>query len=129
MAPVEPVHQLPSAADETAQLDDCQLAEARRYGRLQLACSLADKAIDLVYLALMALVFSVPLDRWLAGFVGRPTLRLAALMVIVFGLHLAVSFPLSFYSGYVLEHRFGLSRQSPGRWLRRFAGMNALALS
>ena len=31
------------------------------------------------------------------------------LFLIVFAGHVAVSFPLSFYSGHVLEHRFGLS--------------------
>ena len=39
-------------------------------------------------------------------------LRLLALFGIVIGLHILVSLPLSFYSGYVVEHQFGLSNQS-----------------
>src|SRR5262245_5530451 len=117
-----------SAADETAALSGSQLAEAQQYGRLQLICSLLDKGIDLVYLGIMAFLFAVPLDRWLAGHISSMTLRLVALMLISFGLHLAVSLPLSIYSGHSLEQRFGMSRQSFGRWLWRFAGMNVLGL-
>ena len=41
-------------------------------------------------------------------------MRLMALYGITVGLHLLISLPLSFYSGYVVEHRFGLSRLSLG---------------
>ena len=44
-----------------------QLAEAKRYGRLSLACDLADKVLDVVFLSAMGLVFAVPLDAVLAG--------------------------------------------------------------
>jgi STE24 endopeptidase len=39
-------------------------------------------------------------------------------MVIVGAILQAIDWPLSFYSGYVLEHRFGLSRQSFAGWIR-----------
>jgi STE24 endopeptidase len=112
------------AAEMTAE----QLAEARQYGRRSLYCDLADKALDVGYLGLMAFVFAVPLDRWLAGFIARDTPRLVALFVIVTGLHMAISFPLSFYAGHALEHRFALSRLSLAGWLWRYAKRNLLAL-
>jgi STE24 endopeptidase len=34
--------------------------------------------------------------------------------------HYAISFPLSLYSGFLLEHQYKLSRQSFWRWLRRY---------
>jgi STE24 endopeptidase len=46
----------------------------------------------------------------------------------VFGLHVLVSLPLSFYSGYVIEHRFGLSNQSPRRWVRNWLLSNSFGL-
>jgi STE24 endopeptidase len=55
-------------------------------------------------------------------------MRLLALFAIVIGLHILVSLPLSFYSGYVVEHHFGLSNQSPRRWLRNWALGNVLAI-
>jgi STE24 endopeptidase len=105
-----------------------QLAEAREYGRVSLYCDLADKAIDVGFLAIAAFVLAVPLDRWLVGFIPGETLRLAAIFAIVSALHMAISFPLSVYAGHVLEHRFGLSKLSFGGWLSRYAKRNGLAL-
>ena len=35
-----------------------ELAEARRYGRWELACTLADKAVDVAYLAVAAFLLA-----------------------------------------------------------------------
>lgn len=118
----------PTAETTAGEMTPEQLAEAKRYGRLELICDLADKAIDLVYLAVMASVFARPLDAWLTESIPRAGLRLAAMFAIVMLLHMAISFPLSLYSGFTLEHRFGLSRQTFGRWLWRYAKRNLLVL-
>ena len=127
----------PEDTELAAPLDDAELspeelAEAKRYGRLDLVCTLVDKAIDLVFVAVMALVLARPIDAWL----GRSALlhdwwplRLAALLAIMMALHVAVSFPLSYYSGYVLEHRFKLSKLSFLRWLWRYAKRLGLAVA
>jgi STE24 endopeptidase len=90
-------------------------------------------ALDLVFLAVMAFVFARPIDAWLAGFEpldgDQSYLRLLALYFVVIGLHILVSLPLSFYSGYVVEHQFGLSNQTLRRWLRNWALSNTLAVS
>jgi STE24 endopeptidase len=111
-------------------MNDAELAEAKRYGRLELACSLADKAIDIAYLAVAAFWLARPLDDWLQTWPllsANWTLRLTALFLAVLALHVAVSFPLAFYSGHVIEHRFKLSTQTFGRWLWRYAKRNLLA--
>jgi STE24 endopeptidase len=118
-----------SATKSSAEMTPAQLDEAKRYGRLELICDLADKALDLAYLAVAAFVFARPLDNWLTEFIPRAGLRLAAMFAIVTGLHIVISFPLSLYSGFVLEHRFGLSRQTLGRWLWRYAKRNLLVLA
>jgi STE24 endopeptidase len=116
-------------SDSGADMTPEQLAEARRYGRIELICDLADKALDLAYLAVATIFLARPLDDWLAGFLPRAGLRLAVMFAIVTGLHVLLSFPLSLYSGFVLEHRFGLSRQTLGRWLWRYAKRNLLVLA
>jgi len=113
------------AADE---LSPAELKKARHYGRLNLICDLADKALDVAFLAVMALVVARPLDAWLAGYIAGHTARLAALVLVVMLAHYAISFPLSFYAGFVLEHRFGLSHQSLRRWFSRYAKMAALTV-
>jgi STE24 endopeptidase len=121
--------------DVTSEIDDMtpsQRHEAKRYGRISLTLALADIAIDLAYLGLMAFVFAGPIDAWLAGFAPlageQNMLRLFALFGVVIGLHILVSLPLSFYSGFVVEHQFGLSNQSLRRWLRNWLLGNGLAI-
>ncbi len=107
-----------------------ELAEAKRYGRIELGCMLADKALDVAYLSVAAFLLARPIDSWLQSYPlleANWTLRLTALFVIVTLLHVAVSFPLSFYSGHVLEHQFQLSTQTFGGWLWRYAKRNLLA--
>jgi STE24 endopeptidase len=107
-------------------------AEARRYGRIHLVLTLLDMAVDVTYLGLMAFILGPRVDAWLAtldALAGeRSMLRLVALFGIVFGLHVLVSLPLSFYSGYIVEHQFGLSNQSLRRWLRNWSLGNLLAV-
>jgi STE24 endopeptidase len=120
------------AAESADSVTPQEQTEARRYGRIHLALTLVDMAVDVVYLGLMAFVFARPIDAWLASFEPlageRPMLRLLALYGIVMGLHILVSLPLSFYSGYIVEHQFGLSHQSLRRWMRNWTLSNVLTI-
>ncbi len=118
-----------TSAGAVAEMTPAELAEAKRYGHLQLVADLADKALDLVVLGGMAFFAAVPLDAWLAQRLPWPTLRLMAILLAVTAVHLGVSFGLSYYSGFVLEHRFALSHQTFGRWLWRYAKRNLLAVA
>jgi STE24 endopeptidase len=117
---------------DTAGMTLGELAEAKHYGRLELICSLADKAIDVAYLAVAAFVLAQPVDEWLKGF-SLPdryaSFRLMALFLLMTAGHIAVSFPLSFYSGHVLEHQFSLSTQTLAGWLWRYAKRNLLGMA
>jgi STE24 endopeptidase len=124
--------EIPLLADAPQEQTPEQRAEAKRYSHISLACTIADMAIDLIYLGLMAFVFARPIDSWLATFPAlageKSMLRLVALFGVVMLLHILVSLPLSFYSHYVVEHQFGLSNQSLRRWLRNWALSNALTI-
>jgi STE24 endopeptidase len=124
--------QISSSADETAGLTPDEQREARQYGRVSLALTLADMALDVTYLGVMAFVFARPIDAWLASYQSpveaQSYLRLLALFGVVIGLHILVSLPLSFYSGYVVEHQFGLSKQTLRRWFRNWSLSNTLAI-
>jgi STE24 endopeptidase len=117
--------------NQRAGMSESELAEAKRYGRSDLACSLADKVIDLVFLAIIAFVFARPLDDWLRGFTILDrvwSLRLVALSLTVTAIHVCVSFPLTYYSGFVLEHRFSLSTQTFAAWLWRYVKRLSLSV-
>jgi STE24 endopeptidase len=110
-------------------MSPAQLAEAKRYGNQKLFVALVEKGIDLAAVVVFALVLARPLDAWLAACVSGMTLRLLAFYGIMSLAMALASWPLDFYSGFVLEHRFGLSRQTLGRWLWREAKESLLGLS
>lgn len=121
-----------TSATAAGELSPAERAEAQRYGRISLRLTLVDMAIDFIYLEVMAFVFARPLDAWLAGFAplaGEKSLvRLLALFGVVMGIHLLVSLPLSFYSGFVVEHQFKLSNQSVRRWITSWLKKTAFAV-
>lgn len=121
---------LPSTATDPDVMDEGQLNEAREYNRRELKCDLLDRAIDLTFLAIFAFIFARPLDTWLQSFdwLQSRSLRLVVLYVLITLLHMAVSFPLSLYSGHILEHRYQLSRQSFAGWLWRYTKRNLITL-
>lgn len=128
--PVEPPNEPDSARDDAEPMTPEELAEAKRYGRCNLAGTLVDKFVDLAFMVVVALGLAQPLDAWLSGWPlldASRSLRLVALLAIVFGLNVLISLPLSFYSGHVLEHRFRLSNQTFLAWLWRYAKRAALA--
>ncbi len=108
-----------------------QQAEAKAYGRQQLHCTIADTILDLAYLAFFAFFFALALDRWLLTDLGVENrwLRLAVYFLAMSAGQFALSLPLSWYSGYSLEHRYGLSRQSPARWFGRLLLQQLLAVA
>ncbi len=119
----------PCERSASEEMSPEQLAEAKQYGQKSLLVGLADKALDIAFLAVMAFLLAVPLDVWLSGLTESYTLRLTGMFAATTLAHTVLSFPLSLYGGYTLEHRYGLSRQTFIRWLLRYFKRNGLALA
>ncbi|MDO4576115.1 MAG: M48 family metallopeptidase [Planctomycetia bacterium] len=101
-----------------------QLREIREYEGIGFRCLLLDRLIDGVYLGAMAFFLAGPLDGVLQSFGGiflNAYFRAALFLTVVLAGHVCVSFPLSFYSGYVVEKKYGLSPLSVRGWIRRYA--------
>jgi STE24 endopeptidase len=105
------------------------LHEAKQYGREQLRCTLAGLLLDLVLLLLITFWLAQPVDAWLSGTLGLANrwLRLAVFFLLLVLGNLMASFPLSWYGGFVLEHKYKLSRQTLARWLGRYGLQHLLA--
>jgi len=105
--------------------------EMKAYGRQKLICHLVDTALDVATLAVIAFVLAKPLDRWLESLTAFRVVwvRLGALFIVIALAQYVVSFPLSLYAGYLLEHKFGLSRQTLFRWFRRDLLKSGLTLA
>jgi len=76
---------------------------------------------SLNFLFLLVLVLtglSRQIKEWLL-FLSEDLLRISALYFSVFAVSaFLLSFPMEYYEGFVLEHRYGLSRQALGAWLK-----------
>jgi STE24 endopeptidase len=78
--------------------------------------------IDTVYSIALLLVFlgsgfSLFLEDFLKSF-GLPSyLSIAAYLLVILFCYYLLNFPLNFYASFVLEHKFNLSKQSPGAWV------------
>jgi STE24 endopeptidase len=107
-----------------AELDPARQVEARRYARQRRRLSLVNLAISAFLIGVLLLS---GLNFWLrdalAPLAGawEPVAGWQPLLVALYFLALAlavtiIDLPLSYYSGYVLPHRYGLSTQSRAGW-------------
>lgn len=92
-------------------------AEVKRYNRLKLLSGLAVILSTLAFLIVMSFWGGQALDAQVRRITGdNRWLRLAALgFVYAAGMEI-LGLPFSFWSGYILEHRYQLSNQSLGGW-------------
>jgi STE24 endopeptidase len=92
--------------------------EIKRYQRQKIAIAFTGTVLGLLALAILGFGVGPGLGRLFTEWFGtNDLLRLLAAAVANGVVMEAISLPLSFYSGYVLEHRYQLSNQSLTGWL------------
>jgi STE24 endopeptidase len=93
-------------------------ARAKKYAAIKLSFSLTETAVSFVLMLGIVLTgFSGTLERWAHGFSSSPYGALLIFLASIGVLSGVISFPLSFYSGFILERRYDLSNQSIFQWL------------
>ncbi len=102
----------------TLELDPQRQEQAKRYARIQRRLMLVDLALGALYLfAWLLSGWSEMLRDALQNRLGNEWLVVAAYGIIFGGLYALFNLPLSYYEGFVLPHRFGLSHQSLKGWI------------
>ncbi|HSF81290.1 MAG TPA: M48 family metallopeptidase [Anaerolineales bacterium] len=92
--------------------------QARLYARIQRRLMLLGLALGAFYaLAWLAFGWSHALRTYLQGVSNNPWLLVAAFAAVFGGFYALIDLPISYYSGFVLAHRFGLSNQTLKGWL------------
>ncbi len=98
--------------------DDGRLDRARQYSRIRVKLSIFS---TILFFIVTLLFVSLGITRWMEGMsygvTSSPYLALLVFAVVFGFLNSVFTFPLRIYSGFILEHRFGLSNQSFGAWL------------
>jgi STE24 endopeptidase len=96
--------------------------KAKQYNRIKLIVSLTNLVIDLIFWILIIVTgFASAIAGYAYGVVSYPLLQFYVFALILGIIHLVINFPLSIYSGYILEHRFSLSNQTLAGWFREQA--------
>src|SRR5258708_35860025 len=109
--PTNPSCEVSTEAEETPP-------EVKRYQQQKLTATVSSLIVSLAFLIVMALWGGPLLDGFVRRWTGSgPWLRLVALaFVYAVGLEL-LTLPFDFCSGFVLEHRYGLSNQTLAGWM------------
>lgn len=90
---------------------------AKRYSSLKYSLTI----IETAYLLIVLFVFlgsglSRGLTQWISGFTTLKLLVIPLYILVISIAYYALSFPLTFYHSYSLEHKFSLSNQSLRDW-------------
>src|SRR5438105_9227163 len=93
--------------------------EPKRYESTKHIVATIGFIIDvLILLYLLTSHSSIRIRQFAETFSPSQWISIAIYTLILTGILKVFDLPLSFYSGYLLEHRFGLSRQSLGSWIK-----------
>lgn len=102
--------------------------EASRYTRHQLKLGLLSAAVDLAFLLLFGFVAAGPLAATVAGITGNAWLQVLLFGAAMITASAVVSLPMAFISGYLGEHKFGLSNETLAAWFVKQLKMFGLTL-
>lgn len=113
---------------EYTQVDPQRQKEARRYARLRRRLMLLDIALGGLYALAWLMPLPTPfrtgglslaagLRDYLMTYTANPWLLTPAFVAVFGAVYYLLDLPLSYYSGFVLPHRFGQSNQTLRGWL------------
>jgi STE24 endopeptidase len=103
---------------ETVALDLERQKQAKLYSRISRRLMLVDLGLTGLYaLGWLALGWSASLKAALTGFTSSPWLLVLLFAAVFGGIFYLIDLPLSYYSGYILPHRFGQKNETLRGWI------------
>ncbi len=98
-------------------IDPQRQEQAKRYARTNRRLMLLDLAIGAIYtLAWLLAGWSAALQAAISTWSSNPWLQVAVFAAIFGGVYTVINLPLSYYSGFILPHRFGMSNETASGW-------------
>jgi STE24 endopeptidase len=99
-------------------LDPERQKQAKEYARIRRRLWLVDTIASAFYALLwLFLGWATALRDWLLTFTDNPWLLVPLFVAVFGGIYSLINLPLSYYSGFVLPHRFGQSNQTLKDWI------------
>jgi STE24 endopeptidase len=108
------------------ELDEARQKKAREYSSIRRRLSLGETGLSL---ALLLILTFTGVSPWFTALLHLPAIVAAIIffLVLIVGYQLITS-PLSYYNGFVLPHRYGISTQRLRSWLADAGKSGALSL-
>lgn len=92
--------------------------DAKKYNNIKLAIGISEGIGSFVLLLLFVwLGYSLKLENYLSGFISNSYLLFIIFILVIGFVGSVLSFPVSYYSGFYLEHKYNLSNQTFGKWM------------
>lgn len=103
---------------EEPVLDAERQKQAKEYARLSRRLFLVDLGLGGLYvIAWLGFGWSASLRDLLLGFTANPWLLVIGYALVFGGIYYLINLPLSYYEGFVLPHRYGISTQTLAGWV------------
>jgi STE24 endopeptidase len=102
----------------TTELDPERQKQAKEYARIRRRLWLVDTVFSALYaLAWLFFGWAISLRSWLSQFTQNDWILVPLFVLFFGGVYTVLNLPLSYYSGFVLPHRFGQSNQTFKDWV------------
>ena len=99
-------------------LDPQKQQQAKQYSRIKRRLWLVDTSFSAIYaLAWLGLGWAVAARAWLTGFIPNDWVLVPAFAAVFGGPYFLLNMPLSYYSEFILPHRFDQSNQTLKDWI------------
>mgnify|MGYP001045531113 CR=1 FL=1 len=103
---------------EGSSIDPERQEQAKEYARIRRRLTFLDLALGAALLVLWLITgWSIQLRDWILSWTTQPWLAILVYGAVFGGVFTLVDLPLSYYSGYILPHRFQQSNQELKEWL------------
>ncbi|MBT8377633.1 MAG: M48 family metallopeptidase [Ignavibacteria bacterium] len=99
--------------------------EAKRYNNIKLAVGIGEGIASFILLLLFVwLGYSLQLEKYLANYIYNSYLLFISFVLVIGIVGSIISFPISYYTGFYLEHKYDLSNQTIWKWIwENFKGL------
>jgi STE24 endopeptidase len=102
--------------------------DAKRYNNIKLAVGICEGITSFILIVLFVwLGYSLKLENYLSNFFKNSYLLFLSFVIAVGFVGSVLSFPISYYTGYYLEHKYNLSNQTFWKWI--IEGLKGLLVS
>lgn len=99
-------------------MHDNRKAQAKKYEKIKITAGITEGIISFILLVLfVALGYSKALEKLAFGFTSNSYLALVIFGFAIGAAGSILSFPVEYVFGFKLEHKFGLSNQTFGKWI------------